>query len=121
MLRLAIGYSKQLVEAKQRAIFFYEQVEERKMVRFVETQPGKNELDEDVWVTTIWFDVIEPTPEEKKKEEEKFHYIGSTDIDPTDPDWKDKMEALRLEKEDILATALTDWLTSTEEYPQEAT
>ena len=118
MLRLAIGYSKQLVEAKQRAIFFYEQVEERKMVRFVETQPGKNELDEDVWVTTIWFDVIETTPEEKKKEEEKFHYIGSTDIDPNDPDWKEKMDAHR---QDILDTALTDWLTSTEEYPQEAT
>jgi len=118
MLRLAVGYSKQLVEAKQRAIFFYEQVEERKMVRFVETQPGLNELDESVWVTTIWFDVIEPTPEEKKKEEEKFMYIGSKDIDPNDPDWKEKMDAHR---QDILDTALTDWLTSTEEYTQEAT
>lgn len=92
MLRLAVGYGTKVLEAKERAIYFYEQAEGRKIFRFVETQPGLNELNESVWVTTIWFDVVEPTPEEKKKEEEKYLFIGSDNIDPNDPNWREKWE-----------------------------
>jgi hypothetical protein len=75
MITLAVGYSSKVVEAKERAIFFYEKAEGKKRFLFVETQPGLNEVNESVWVTTIWFDTIEPTPE--KEQEEKHEFIGS--------------------------------------------
>lgn len=95
MLSLAVGYGKNLIEAKERAIFFYQQIENRKAFRFVESQPGYNEVGDSVWVTAIWFETIEPTPEEKKAEEVLHHFIGSTDIDPNDVDWQAKWKALQ--------------------------
>ena len=121
MLSLAVGYGKNLIEAKERAIFFYQQIENRKAFRFVESQPGYNEAGDSVWVTTIWFETIEPTPEEKKAEEEKHHFIGSTDIDPNDSDWHAKWKALQdasneqaqLDQE----TADVEWRLNTDEFP----
>lgn len=92
-LKLAVGYSTQLIEAKERAIYFYEKVEGRKRFEFVETHKGKNEIDQDVWVTTIWFtELADPV---ENKPEEKFEFIGSTGIDPDDPNWYTKWTTLQ--------------------------
>lgn len=94
MIKLAIGYSKSPIQAKQRAIYFYDQAEGRKIFKFVETQQGLNEINEVVWVTTIWFELLDPLPEQEKVEE-KHEFIGSTDIDPNDPNWHSKWQALQ--------------------------
>lgn len=100
MLQLAIGYGKNLIEAKERAAYFYEQVQANKRFLFVETQPGFNEVNESVFVTTIWYETFTPVPRE---EESKFEYIGSTGVDPNDPDWLLKWQDQQKEHEGELA------------------
>lgn len=91
MLQLAVGYGRQTIEAKERAIYFYEQVEGKKIFKFVESQIGYNEIGDSVWVTTIWFEVTDPTPAEQQKAEEENYFIGSTGISPNDPLWREKL------------------------------
>lgn len=39
----------------------------------------------------IWYTVADPSAAEQQREAEKFMFIGSDDIDPYDPDWREKM------------------------------
>lgn len=98
MIKMAIGYAKQPIEAKERALLLYDQIEGKKTFKFVESHFGYNDLGESAWITTIWFEVIELTPEEK--EDEKYHFIGSTEIDPNDPNWYEKWSALQKDSND---------------------
>lgn len=105
MLKQVVGFSKDLMIAKTRAAFFYNQLEVRTRFEFIESQIGANELGEPAWFTTIWYTEL-PDPV-VQKEEEKFEYIGSTDIDPSNPDWKiewDNQQAL-IRQEELVDTS----------------
>lgn len=88
-LAFVIGYNKDIITAKERAVYYYNQIEGQKIFHAVETHVGKNELEEPAWFTTIWFTHIEPKPEEVK-----HTFIGSEGIDPRDPNWQEKLQAL---------------------------
>ncbi len=90
-LHFVVGFSTDPVKAKDRALFFYDADKNKKTVVSVESQTGTNEIGEQAWFTTIWYTIPDYTTEEKRKEEEKYMFIGSTDIDPNDPDWWEKM------------------------------
>jgi hypothetical protein len=89
-LNFVTGYSTDLQKAKEFAIHFYNEREGRKRFEAVESQTGENEIGNQVWVTTIWYTEL-GDPVEPQKQEEKFEFIGSTDVDPRDPDWREKL------------------------------
>lgn len=109
MLKFVTGYSKNMIDAKERAIIFYDKAEGKKVFKTVETQYGRNEIDEPVYVTTIWFEIFEIT---ESQESEKHLFIGSSDIDPNDPDW--------LQKWNDQQDALKEQSLDAEEYPEHA-
>lgn len=107
-LKFVIGYSADIATAKERAVYFYNDVEGTKNIVAIESQVGINELNEPAWFTTIWFNLYEPVQEQ----EQKFEYIGSTTIDPNDPDWEQKWkESQGIDQETLDA----EWRTNTDE------
>lgn len=105
-LKFVIGYSKDIFTAKERALYFYNEVEGRKKLEFIESQIGQNEIGDTAWFTTIWYSEL-PAQPESKEPEEKFEFIGSTGIDPTDPDWRIKWEQAHQPEDDTLAVQTT--------------
>jgi hypothetical protein len=105
MLKYVVGFSLDAMQAKERALFFFNEIDARKRVIIVESQIGANEVGEAAWFTTIWFEQADPTPEQIAEEENYF--IGSTGISPTDPDWREKLVAQQLQ-------AAADSLTETQ-------
>lgn len=89
-LRFVTGYSTDLQKAKEFALHFYEEREGRKRFEAVESQTGENEVGHQVWVTTIWYTEL-GDPVEPQKQEEKFEFIGHEGIDPSDPNWREKL------------------------------
>jgi hypothetical protein len=117
-LKYVVGFSYDAIVAKDRALFFYNEVEGRKSVIAIESQIGKNELDEPAWFTTIWYNLHEA---ETEKEAQKEYFIGSTDISPNDPNWYDKWKALQDAANEqtqlYQETTNADWFLNTDEFP----
>ena len=107
MLKFVTGFSKDLLTAKERAAFFYNQLEVRTRLEFIETQQGLNELQETAWITTIWYtELADPV---NNPPVEAFQFIGSTGVDPNDPDWRQKLAVLHQQ-------AIVDALVETQEW-----
>jgi len=121
-LNIAVGYGNTIIIAKERAIAFYETVEGKKVFRAVESQQGYDSANNQAFVTTIWFEIVPPVVEQPQGP--KYEFIGSTDIDPADPDWYAKWKALQGEVNDqaILdqETADADWRTNTDDFSETA-
>ncbi len=100
MLKQVVGFSQNLMMAKTRAAFFFNQLEVRTRLEQIESQIGLNELGEQAWFTTIWYTEL-PDPV-TPVQEEKHEFIGSTDIDPNDPDWWNKMYGNQVAESDSL-------------------
>ena len=84
-LKAAVGIDYAYIEALTLALNNYNQDDARKQFHKILVTST-----DATTTVTIVYSTADPTPEERKKEEEKFHYIGSTDIDPNDPDWMEK-------------------------------
>ena len=119
MLKIEFGVGDNLIDAAQRAVEKYNAIEGNKTFHTKEYSHYKSPENE-VYQCEIWFTVHEPkTPVEQ---EEKHEFIGSTDIDPRDPDWHEKWKALqdasneqaKLDQE----TADVDWRLNTDEFPE---
>ncbi len=89
MLNVRIAYGTSYENAVGEAVELYNQLDKAKTFHSSEVdQP--NELSE-YWRCTIWFSTSDVTAVEKEAEEEKYYYIGSTDVDPNDPNWREKL------------------------------
>lgn len=121
MLRIAIGYGNDHAESAAEAVKEYNAADGRKTFHYVEhmLEDDPNKL---YAVTMIWFTQSDPTPAEAEAAKQRYEFIGSTDIDPRDPNWKEKWEAQQdalKEQAEILEDAETDWFLNTEEFPEE--
>ncbi len=84
MLRVAIGKADNYEDSIIAAVEQYNEVEGSKSFHDRQTimLPG-------IFITTIFFTVREVTQQEPKHE-----FIGSEGIDPNDPNWREKWEAM---------------------------
>lgn len=91
MLKIIFGYGVDDETAIGNAIDEYNSVEGRKTYhesKVRQIQPnGVQQFRCEIWYT------LNQSEAEKQTEAEKHLFIGSTDIDPNDPDWREKMTA----------------------------
>lgn len=88
MLKIIFGYGTDDELAIGRAIDEYNSVEGRKTYHDSKVR----QLLDGSFRCEIWY-TLHQTEEQKKAEAEKHLFIGSTEIDPSDPDWRVKWEA----------------------------
>lgn len=93
MLEMIVSVGSTAFESQTRAKDLYNALEVRRSFNAVQTIQGHVPDGTFVWITTIWYNVLgEPV---KPKQEEKFEFLGSTGIDPKDPDWYEKWKTLQ--------------------------
>ena len=98
MLHVQIGVSLDYLSSISSAVESYNKLEGNK--RFIKSETifttyvseGNTMPTIPNWITSIWYEVSE---NQVKKEEEKNYFVGSTDIDPQDPNWREKWEAVQ--------------------------
>lgn len=87
MLRLIINSSTNFIDSRKRAADFYNELPIKKQFNAVETTVYIDQNNDPVYVTTIWYTELTQPIQRIQNEHE---YIGSTSIDPNDPDWLQK-------------------------------
>lgn len=106
MLRHITGMGNTLLLANDEAEQLFNQVEGRTKIEKIESIYGDNEFGSGTWATVIWYTTVVT---QEQQQAEKFEFIGSVGIDPTDPDWRIKWEEQQ---------ALIDASVASQEAPQ---
>lgn len=93
MLKIIFGYGADDETAIGNAIDEYNSVEGRKTYHESKVRQLQDNTLQSLhrYRCEIWY-TLTSTYEQKKEQEEKFEFIGSTDIDPYDPNWREQWE-----------------------------
>lgn len=104
-LRVVFGYGGSYESSVAASLQAYNEIEGHKTFHHKDTGNrlvGSNPQ----YVTEIWFTL---TPTRKQQNEEKYEFVGHQGIDPNDPNWREKWEALNQQAaqatEQVLDTA----------------
>ena len=94
MLQVVYGVGTNINDAAKHAIEEYNKIEARKTFRlrdYTQYEILDSPDNSYAFQCEIWFEIPDPTPEEQQAA--KFEFVGSTEIDPSDPDWREKWQA----------------------------
>lgn len=93
-LQVIIGQGKTYVESIKAAVGRYNEETTRKVFHHVEHLAEYDENGVSIKMTIIWYTAF--VEDEPKKDQ--FEYIGSIDVDPNDPNWREKMFSQQRDK-----------------------
>lgn len=96
MLKIVFGYGADDEIAIGNALDAYNSVEGRKTYH----ESKVRQLTDGNFRCEVWY-TLNQSEAEKQKEAEKHLFIGSEDIDPNDPNWREKWEAKNLQLADL--------------------
>lgn len=96
-LNVVFGLDRGYQSAIQAALNVYNDIEGNKTYHERHITSIKQEDDSYMYMCEIWFTLRTPVQEEPKQE-----FIGSTNIDPSDPNWRDKWESRNTTFEELM-------------------
>lgn len=104
MLNVIFGYGNSYTDAVLEAVKTYNNVDGLKTFHAKDVHPVSVEQpNAPMYLCEIWFTLRTPVAEEPKHD-----YVGSTGIDPSDPEWRIKWDALNAQAATAFSETIKD-------------